>query len=123
MPTKHWVPLESNPEVLDEFAAKLGCANCPSEYQFCDVFGLDPELLAMVPSPALCVLLLFPITKATEEQRDAGEAASQLAVHLGHAALARPDPPLAAAARPPPPQSAARSRRPARPPPPRISST
>ncbi|KNE67209.1 ubiquitin carboxyl-terminal hydrolase [Allomyces macrogynus ATCC 38327] len=33
----------------------------PQAWAFCDVFGLDPELLAMVP-PAIAVILLFPIT-------------------------------------------------------------
>ena len=36
---KKWVPLESNPDVLNEYAAKLGADL--SQYQFCDVFGLD----------------------------------------------------------------------------------
>ena len=36
---KKWVPLESNPDVLNEYAAKLGADM--SQYQFCDVFGLD----------------------------------------------------------------------------------
>ena len=39
-----WLPLESNPEVLNPFLWKLGV---PGEWGFCDVFGLDPELLAM----------------------------------------------------------------------------
>ncbi|KAJ3352497.1 Ubiquitin carboxyl-terminal hydrolase isozyme L3 [Allomyces javanicus] len=56
-----WVPLESNPE----FVAKLGV---PQEWAFCDVFGLDPELLAMVP-PAIAVILLFPITEKYETYR------------------------------------------------------
>ena len=36
-------------------------------YQFHDVFGLDPELLAMIPQPVLAVLLLFPITDNVSE--------------------------------------------------------
>jgi hypothetical protein len=38
--TRTWIPLESNPEVLTEFAVKLGLDG--SKWQFSDVFGLDP---------------------------------------------------------------------------------
>ncbi len=36
---KKWLPLESNPEVLNDFVSKLGYDT--SKYCFCDVFGLD----------------------------------------------------------------------------------
>lgn len=44
---KKWLPLESNPEVLNDFVNKLGYDT--SKYAFCDVFGLDEvrQLVAM----------------------------------------------------------------------------
>ena len=36
---KRWLPLESNPDVLNSFAKGLGLD--VSTYAFCDVFGLD----------------------------------------------------------------------------------
>ncbi len=40
---KKWVPLESNPEVLNEYAEKLGVDT--SKYQFCDIYGLDEVIV------------------------------------------------------------------------------
>ncbi|OVA11885.1 Peptidase C12 [Macleaya cordata] len=39
------------------------------EAEFYDVYGLDEELLEMVPKPVLAVLFLFPITAETEAER------------------------------------------------------
>jgi ubiquitin carboxyl-terminal hydrolase L3 len=36
---KKWVPLEANPDVLNDFAAKLGVST--TRFQFTDIWGLD----------------------------------------------------------------------------------
>lgn len=39
MASKKWIPLESNPDVLNDFAQKLGMDT--SGFAFTDVYGLD----------------------------------------------------------------------------------
>ncbi|KIY52886.1 cysteine proteinase [Fistulina hepatica ATCC 64428] len=58
-----WIPLESNPD----WAEKAGLVT--SLAKFGDIYGLDDELLALVPQPVHAVILLFPITQAYEEAR------------------------------------------------------
>ncbi|KAL3499674.1 hypothetical protein ACH5RR_038767 [Cinchona calisaya] len=64
---KRWLPLEANPDVMNQFLWGLGVP--PDDAECYDVFGLDEELLEMVPKPVLAVLFLFPITQQSEEDR------------------------------------------------------
>ncbi|KAH8926946.1 ubiquitin carboxyl-terminal hydrolase isozyme L3 [Atractiella rhizophila] len=69
MKTLKWIPLESNPEVMNQWASTLGMdveAVC-----FQDIFGLDEELLSFLPTPVHAVVLLFPISEKYEEARRA----------------------------------------------------
>ena len=69
---ERWLPIESNPEVMNSFLKKLGV---PEDWEINDVFGLDPELLLMLPQPVLALLLLFPITEKYESFAREQEAA------------------------------------------------
>ncbi|KAK4262559.1 hypothetical protein QN277_028107 [Acacia crassicarpa] len=64
---KRWLPLEANPDVMNQFLWGLGLPE--NEAECCDVYGLDEELLEMVPKPVLAVLFLYPLTSKTEEER------------------------------------------------------
>ncbi|XVF52550.1 hypothetical protein PTKIN_Ptkin05aG0027500 [Pterospermum kingtungense] len=64
---KRWFPLEANPEVMNQYLWGLGLPK--DETDCCDVYGLDDELLAMVPQPVLAVLFLYPLTSQSEEGR------------------------------------------------------
>ncbi|KAI0343185.1 peptidase C12 ubiquitin carboxyl-terminal hydrolase 1 [Trametopsis cervina] len=67
-----WVPLESNPDVMNSWSSKAGLVT--SQDQFTDVYGFDPELLAMVPQPVKAVVLLFPIGEEYEKKRKEEDA-------------------------------------------------
>jgi len=59
-----WLPIESNPDVMNSFLRKLGV---PPEWEINDVYGLDEGLLAMLPQPVLALMLLFPINEKYKE--------------------------------------------------------
>jgi len=57
--------------VLNPFIRRLGV---PGDWEFTDVFGLDDELLAMVPQPCAALCLLFPSQNISQAHREAMRA-------------------------------------------------
>ena len=69
-----WFPLESNPQLMNDYCAKLGFDT--SLYQFCDVFSTEEWALSMVPQPVAAVVLLYPLTDKQESFRDQDKLAT-----------------------------------------------
>ncbi|KAF1814127.1 peptidase C12, ubiquitin carboxyl-terminal hydrolase 1 [Eremomyces bilateralis CBS 781.70] len=64
---KRFVPLENNPEVMNQLIYQLGVSNAVA---FHDVYSIDdPELLAFVPRPAHALMLIFPTSDTYEKFR------------------------------------------------------
>jgi ubiquitin carboxyl-terminal hydrolase L3 len=73
---KHFIPLESNPEVFNNLIHRLGVSK---SLEFQDVLSLDdPDLLAFLPRPAHALILVFPTTEAYDERHAADDAKLEL---------------------------------------------
>jgi len=51
---------------MNKYLKQLGVTG---DYEFCDILGIDEGLLSMVPQPILSVLMLFPVSEASENHR------------------------------------------------------
>jgi len=67
---KLWLPLESNPSLMNKYMGQLGVQG---PWEFLDVYGTDDDLLGMVPQPVLAVMLLFPISGSSEAHKQEEE--------------------------------------------------
>ena len=68
-----WLPVESNPDTFNAYAAKLGLDTTAA--RFVDVMSTEAWALDLVPRPVFAVLMLFPVKAASEAHRVAEEAA------------------------------------------------
>lgn len=68
---KTWLPLEANPDILTRYSHSLGL---PSSYAFYDILGVEDWALDMIPKPLFAIVLLFPISKASESERQQSNA-------------------------------------------------
>lgn len=67
MSSRSVIPLESNPEIFNALAEKLGLSPILG---FHDVYSIsDPDLMAFLSQPVYGVIMLFPITEGYENHR------------------------------------------------------
>ena len=62
-----WTPLESNPDVMKDYADSLGLK--VDKLQFSDVMSTEEWALDMVPRPVYAVIMVYPIKDITEARR------------------------------------------------------
>ena len=64
--TIKWFPLESNPELLNAYLARLGV----NTTQVClhDVFSTEDWALSMIPRPVYAVILLYPLSEKLRQR-------------------------------------------------------
>jgi len=66
--SSRWIPLECNPEVFNSWSKKAGLLT--SQARFEDIYGLDEELLSLVPPTVKAIVLLFPLTGELKTKRE-----------------------------------------------------
>eukprot|EP01055_Gregarina_sp_Pseudo9_P005578 Gregarina_sp_Pseudo_9__5577@NODE_750_length_2271_cov_35_691756_g706_i0_p3_GENE_NODE_750_length_2271_cov_35_691756_g706_i0NODE_750_length_2271_cov_35_691756_g706_i0_p3_ORF_typecomplete_len241_score57_00Peptidase_C12/PF01088_21/3_6e55_NODE_750_length_2271_cov_35_691756_g706_i015162238 len=59
MSVSNWLPLESNPEVFQEYVASL---RGPSNIQIVDLWAFEDWAYETLPKPVLAVIFVFPLT-------------------------------------------------------------
>lgn len=72
MAEKKWIPLEANPDVINEYIENLGFPTLM--YKFIDVISCDDWCTDMLPKPVLGFLFLY---KTTQRAKDAVKSRAQ----------------------------------------------
>ena len=65
--SNNWKALESNPQVMTEYAQKIGFDT--SNHVFGDLLSLEDWAQEMIPHPCLGLIMIFPITENSEKHR------------------------------------------------------
>jgi ubiquitin carboxyl-terminal hydrolase L3 len=62
---KHFIPIESDPEIFTDLTHKLGLS---SSLSFQDLLSIhDSEVLVFVPRPVMALILVFPTSTSYEK--------------------------------------------------------
>lgn len=73
---KHFIPLESDPDVFTELLHSLGGSD---SLRFVDVWSLeDTDQLAITPQPVLAFVLVLPTTEDYEQRKAEQEAGRKI---------------------------------------------
>ncbi|KIK94608.1 hypothetical protein PAXRUDRAFT_827811 [Paxillus rubicundulus Ve08.2h10] len=72
MAHSRWIPLESNPKVFNSWAYEAGLVDTQAHFE--DIYGLDDEILDLMPQAVKAVALLFPCTGLVAEKRKEEDA-------------------------------------------------
>jgi ubiquitin carboxyl-terminal hydrolase L3 len=65
----NWLPLESNPEIINDYVEEIGFET--SKFLYYDMLGVEEWAQDMIPKPVLAVMFLYPIKEETEELDEA----------------------------------------------------
>jgi ubiquitin carboxyl-terminal hydrolase L3 len=63
--TFQWPPLESNPEIFEEYMHQMGL---PEPWGFSELFGFEEDLLAFVPQPVVAVIVNYERLVETKKE-------------------------------------------------------
>ena len=75
--TKHFIPLECNPDLFTQLIHILGATSASTNLVFQDVLSLDSDMLALILRPVLALILVFPTSEVYEKEKAAEESTKE----------------------------------------------